>query len=149
MFYTYQQLITLRKTLPLLTWGDYEDLLPEHPSLWCYRRQWQGQTLVVAANLSRELQAWQPAEAPGEWKMIISNYAETTPRPTGLTLRPFEAIWWLQDNAFPRWRNAHRGYDSSGWKLCAVGISNRSARLGLRRGVLFFAFSRSQARKNG
>ena len=96
VFYTYQQLITLRKTLPLLTWGDYEDLLPEHPSLWCYRRQWQGQTLVVAANLSRELQAWQPAEAPGEWKMIISNYAETTPRPTGLTLRPFEAIWWLQ-----------------------------------------------------
>ena len=96
VFYAYQQLITLRKTLPLLTWGDYEDLLPEHPSLWCYRRQWQGQTLVVAANLSRELQAWQPAEAPGEWKMIISNYAETTPRPTGLTLRPFEAIWWLQ-----------------------------------------------------
>ncbi|MCQ4052019.1 hypothetical protein FK514_29385, partial [Klebsiella pneumoniae] len=38
---------------------------------------------AVAANLSRELQAWQPAEAPGEWKMIISNYAETTPRPTG------------------------------------------------------------------
>lgn len=96
VFYAYQQLITLRKTLPLLTWGDYEDLLPEHPSLWCYRRQWQGQTLVVAANLSRELQARQPAEAPGEWKMIISNYAETTPRPTGLTLRPFEAIWWLQ-----------------------------------------------------
>jgi trehalose-6-phosphate hydrolase len=28
--------------------------------------------------------------------MIISNYAETTPRPTGLTLRPFEAVWWLQ-----------------------------------------------------
>ena len=91
-----QQLITLRKTLPLLTWGDYQDLLPDHPSLWCYRRQWQGQTLVVAANLSRDLQTWQPEEAPGDWKMIISNYAETTPRPTGLTLRPFEAVWWLQ-----------------------------------------------------
>jgi trehalose-6-phosphate hydrolase len=42
VFYTYQQLITLRKTTPVLTWGDYQDLLPDHPSLWCYRRQWQG-----------------------------------------------------------------------------------------------------------
>lgn len=51
---------------------------------------------MVAANLSRDLQTWQPEEAQGDWKMIISNYAETTPRPTGLTLRPFEAVWWLQ-----------------------------------------------------
>lgn len=29
---TYQSLIRLRKTLPVLTWGDYRDLLPEHPS---------------------------------------------------------------------------------------------------------------------
>ncbi|WP_445923182.1 alpha-amylase family glycosyl hydrolase, partial [Klebsiella pneumoniae] len=44
VFYAYQQLIALRKSTPVLTWGDYQDLLPEHPSLWCYRRQWQGQT---------------------------------------------------------------------------------------------------------
>jgi glycosidase len=30
VFYTYQSLIALRKTLPVLTWGDYQDLLPEH-----------------------------------------------------------------------------------------------------------------------
>jgi trehalose-6-phosphate hydrolase len=69
VFYTYQQLITLRKTTPVLTWGDYQDLLPEHPSLWCYRRQWQGQTLVVAANLSREFQSWQPEEVDGDWQI--------------------------------------------------------------------------------
>ncbi len=34
-------------------------------------------------------------DAPGAWKMIISIYAENTPRPTGLTLRPFEAVWWV------------------------------------------------------
>ncbi|MDP1412196.1 hypothetical protein, partial [Klebsiella pneumoniae] len=43
--------------------------------------QWQVQKLVEAANLRLELQAWQPDEAPGEWKMIIINYAETTKRP--------------------------------------------------------------------
>ncbi|MGU7800953.1 alpha-amylase family glycosyl hydrolase, partial [Escherichia coli] len=96
VFYTYQQLIALRKTTPVLTWGDYQDLLPDHPSLWCYRRQWQGQTLVVAANLSREFQPWQPPEMSGDWRALIGNYAETANRPAAMTLRPFEAVWWLQ-----------------------------------------------------
>jgi trehalose-6-phosphate hydrolase len=76
VFYTYQSLIALRKTLPVLTWGDYQDLLPEHPSLWCYRRQWQGQTLMVAANLSNASQQWQPEAQSGEWQVLMSNYAE-------------------------------------------------------------------------
>jgi trehalose-6-phosphate hydrolase len=96
VFYTYQRLIALRKTLPVLTWGDYQDLLPDHPSLWCYRRQWQGQTLIVVANLSRECQPWRPEVAEGEWQTVMSNYAETGGRPAAMTLRPFEAVWWLQ-----------------------------------------------------
>jgi diol dehydratase reactivase alpha subunit len=82
----------LRKTLPVLTWGDYEDLLPEHPSLWCYRRQWQGQTLIVVANLSGESQTWDDDILHGEWQRVMSNYAQ----PLTTTLRPFEAVWWLQ-----------------------------------------------------
>ncbi|WP_286808375.1 alpha,alpha-phosphotrehalase [Leclercia sp. UBA2479] len=96
VFYTYQRLIALRKAMPVLTWGDYQDLLPEHPSLWCYRRQWQGQTLMVVANLSRTCQSWQPEAAEGEWQTVISNYSETASHPAAMTLRPFEAVWWLQ-----------------------------------------------------
>lgn len=39
VLYTYQKLIALRKTQPVLIWGDYQDLLPDSPSLWCYRHQ--------------------------------------------------------------------------------------------------------------
>ncbi|KLG20987.1 trehalose-6-phosphate hydrolase [Enterobacter roggenkampii] len=92
VFYTYQSLISLRKTLPVLTWGDYEDLLPEHPSLWCYRRQWQGQTLIVAANLSNTPQEWQTDLLSGKLQVLMSNY----PTPQTTSLRPFEAVWWLQ-----------------------------------------------------
>lgn len=92
VFYTYQSLISLRKTLPVLTWGDYEDLLPEHPSLWCYRRHWQGQTLIVAANLSNSPQEWQTDLLSGKLQMLMSNY----PTPQTTSLRPFEAVWWLQ-----------------------------------------------------
>ena len=92
VFYTYQSLIRLRKTLPVLTWGDYQDLLPEHPFLWCYRRQWQGKTLVVVANLSHQSHEWESAVLSGEWQSVMSNY----PAPHTATLRPFEAVWWLQ-----------------------------------------------------
>ncbi|KNC90986.1 alpha,alpha-phosphotrehalase [Trabulsiella odontotermitis] len=96
VFYTYRKLIALRKREPVLTWGDYEDLLPDHPSLWCYRRQWQGQTLLVVANLSNRMEAWSPPETAGAWQTVISNYAETARKPGDMTLRPYEAIWWLQ-----------------------------------------------------
>ncbi|MCK7053703.1 alpha,alpha-phosphotrehalase [Enterobacter roggenkampii] len=92
VFYTYQSLIRLRKTLPVLTWGDYEDLLPEHPSLWCYRRQWQGQTLMVVANLSHTPQEWQTEALSDKLQVLMSNY----PAPQTTSLRPFEAVWWLQ-----------------------------------------------------
>ena len=97
VFYTYQQLIALRKTTPILTWGDYQDLLPDHPSLWCYRRQWQGQTLLVVANLSAELQHWQSDVPHGDWTALISNYDEVASAPAEMTLRPFEAVWWIQN----------------------------------------------------
>jgi trehalose-6-phosphate hydrolase len=50
VFYTYQSLIAQNPAGADV--GDYEDLLPDTSFLWCYRRQWQGQTLMVAANLS-------------------------------------------------------------------------------------------------
>ncbi|HKS35111.1 MAG TPA: alpha,alpha-phosphotrehalase [Enterobacteriaceae bacterium] len=97
VFYTYQQLIQLRKTLPLLTFGDYHDALPDHPFLWSYRRHWQGQTLQVVANLSHECQLWQPENTDSSWQRVLSNYDETSDAPGDMTLRPFEAVWWLQE----------------------------------------------------
>lgn len=96
VFYTYQRLIALRKSEPVLTWGDYQDLLPDSPYLWCYRREWQGQTLLVIANLSGECQPWLPESCRGSWQVLMHNYDEVSPQPTAMTLRPFEAIWWLQ-----------------------------------------------------
>lgn len=96
VFYAYQKLIALRKEEPLLTWGNYQDLLPEHPSLWCYRREWQGQTLLVVANLSRDEQRCELETMAGEWEVAISNYPQPQNKPGTITLRPFEAVWWLQ-----------------------------------------------------
>ncbi|HFJ1249657.1 TPA: alpha,alpha-phosphotrehalase [Salmonella enterica] len=96
VFYTYQKLIALRKTQPVLIWGDYQDLLPDSPSVWCYRRQWQGQALQVVANLSDQCQEWHPSHIKGQWQALLHNYGEVASQPAAMTLRPFEAIWWLQ-----------------------------------------------------
>jgi trehalose-6-phosphate hydrolase len=37
-------------------------------------------------------------EMPGQWQPIMSNYAEISPAPGEMTLRPFEAVWWLQSD---------------------------------------------------
>lgn len=96
VFYTYQKLIALRKQEAILTWGNYQDLLPNSPVLWCYRREWKGQTLLVIANLSREIQPWQPGQMRGNWQLVMHNYEEASPQPCAMNLRPFEAVWWLQ-----------------------------------------------------
>lgn len=96
VFYTYQKLIALRKTQPVLIWGDYQDLLPDSPSVWCYRRQWQGQALLVVANLNDQCQEWHPSHIKGQWQALLHNYSEVASQPAAMTLRPFEAIWWLQ-----------------------------------------------------
>ncbi|RLM24841.1 alpha,alpha-phosphotrehalase [Brenneria alni] len=96
IFYTYQQLILMRKTLPLLTYGDYQDLLPEHPSLWCYQRRWHDQQLLVVANLSDAPQRWQftAAKDHHRWRLLLGNYPDAAAQPCTLTLRPYEAIYW-------------------------------------------------------
>ncbi|NDJ56229.1 alpha,alpha-phosphotrehalase [Enterobacteriaceae bacterium 4M9] len=95
VFYAYQNLIRLRKCHPVFTWGDYQDLLPDHPWLWCYRRQYQGQTLVVAANLSREAQRWQSEMTASDACILMSNYPQAPALAGSLMLRPFEAVYWL------------------------------------------------------
>lgn len=99
VFHTYRQLIALRKACPLLTFGDYEDLDPQHPRLWIYLRRWQQQQLLVVANLSREPLGWHNAaiEAGSGWRRVLSNYDDAPMEPAAGVLRPFEAIWWLKE----------------------------------------------------
>ncbi|HDR1348461.1 TPA: alpha,alpha-phosphotrehalase, partial [Pasteurella multocida] len=78
VFYTYKALIALRKKLPVLTEGNYQDLAPEHPALWCYQRQTTNEKLLVLANLS-ELE--QVVELPQVWCnqhtiCLMNNYDE-------------------------------------------------------------------------
>jgi len=91
VFHYYRALIALRKRLPLLLEGDYQDLLPAHPQLWCYRRQHAGQTLTVLCNWSAQEVALPAEVARTEGQLLLSNYVDPA---AAHILRPYEAQAW-------------------------------------------------------
>lgn len=54
VFYFYQSLVHLRKELPVITDGDYQDLMPDHPSVFAYARSNGSQTLICINNFYEE-----------------------------------------------------------------------------------------------
>ncbi|CDG98535.1 trehalose-6-P hydrolase, alternative inducer of maltose system, cytoplasmic [Xenorhabdus bovienii str. puntauvense] len=99
VFYCYHELIKLRKQQPILTYGDYLDLLPDHPSLWCYLRRWQNQVMLVIANLSDENQRWSPESSltDKEWQVLISNYPSPSSMEKEISIKPYESTYLIAD----------------------------------------------------
>lgn len=96
VFYHYQQLIQLRKKYPIIVEGNYQDLFPDHPTLWCYQRQYGEQKLLVVANLSATETAF---ELPEHWQHTESQcliHNETfLPELCHRDLKPYEVMVWL------------------------------------------------------
>jgi trehalose-6-phosphate hydrolase len=103
VFYTYQSLIALRKTLPVLTWGDYQDLLPEHPSCGATAASGRGRP-GGGCQPEPGVPGMAPEAVSGDWQVMISNYGEAANCPQAMTLRPFEAVWWQQAKNHKRYK---------------------------------------------
>ena len=87
VFHYYRKLISLRKSHPVITQGDFTLLEPEHPKLFVYRRALADQELLVVCNFSDEET---PYVLPEGWETahcLIENY----PARTDGVLRPWEA----------------------------------------------------------
>ena len=96
VFYCYQQLIRLRKQHPVIMNGNYQDLLPDHPAIWCYQRDDGNRKLLVIANLSENSIEF---ELPDAWKNIDSECLlhnnETPPLLDERILTPYEVSVWI------------------------------------------------------
>ena len=90
IFYTYKKLIALRKQHALIVWGDYELLTETADEVFAYKRSYNGETWLVAANISEEAHPLELPEAGKE--LIISNYRLTDVPQGTVTLRPYEAF---------------------------------------------------------
>ena len=52
VYHFYAELIALRKAHPALVYGDYRDLMPDHPQVFAYTRTTPDETHLVALNFS-------------------------------------------------------------------------------------------------
>lgn len=94
IFYTYQKLIQLRKTEPILTEGVFDLLLPDHEQVFCYTRKWQNTTWMVLANFSSEEQLISREETgttSAKWHQVIGN-TQLNEMEQGFVLGPYDAV---------------------------------------------------------
>ena len=92
VFHTYKKLIQLRKDHPLVVWGDYELLLPDHPSIYAYTRSYEGKTWLVAGNASEDSARLELDETLRTKRVIVSNYNKESFDLEKAVLQPFEAV---------------------------------------------------------
>ena len=89
IFRYYQKLIQLRKSLPILTEGAFDLLLPQDPSIFAYTRTDGTDQLLILCNFTDQEH---PCSLKEQWKdkeALISNYAQDSRKDC---LRPYEAV---------------------------------------------------------
>lgn len=95
VFHFYRRLIALRHEYPIIVYGSYRLLCPEHQQVYAYVRCWEGKELLVVCNLSGV-----PAHMPQiniSGKCLISNYTTTMPN-ASMELRPWESFAILKED---------------------------------------------------
>jgi len=95
IFSYYQKLIYLRKQLPIIAKGSYQPVDLDHPQVFVYRRDYNGQTLLVISNFYGQPVTYQLPEAFQGQKAetLITNYEQNiTEVPNALNLQPYEAM---------------------------------------------------------
>lgn len=92
VFYTYQKLIRLRKENPILVWGNFKLLLPDHPTVFAYERHYQGEKWLVCGNISSEQQEISLSESGEADVMIVSNYGRAAVDLKAIQLKPYESF---------------------------------------------------------
>ncbi len=92
----YRRLIALRHADPVVTDGDFELLLPDHPAVWAFLRRIPDAELLVAANFSADvtgvrlpLDDWAGASV-----VLTSHSRDPLQPPPTLKLRPWESVVW-------------------------------------------------------
>ncbi|KLV07017.1 glucan 1,6-alpha-glucosidase [Photobacterium aquae] len=94
VFYHYQKLIALRKSMPVIVYGDFQPVFEEHEKVFGYLRCDDAQRLLVLSNFSGEaVDIDMPAHLCGvEVEPVIHNYEAHTYLPTQVTLKPYESF---------------------------------------------------------
>ncbi|MEC7263147.1 MAG: alpha-glucosidase [Bacteroidota bacterium] len=88
----FRELTKLRKQNPVLVYGSYELLAPEHPTIYAYTRTLEGKTLLTLLNFSKESADITLEEGWAESQIIINNYNDLQIIGDSIKMKPFQAV---------------------------------------------------------
>lgn len=96
VFYHYQKLIQLRKQYEIITDGNYQLILADHPEIFAFVRNAHNEKLLVINNYYGSETTFElPCEVDVEGyngEILLSNYPDSSPNAAKITLRPYESI---------------------------------------------------------
>ncbi|MDX8343198.1 alpha,alpha-phosphotrehalase [Rossellomorea sp. YZS02] len=96
VFYHYQKLNSLRKEYDIIVNGDYQLILEDHPDIFAYVRNGDGEKLLVVNNFyKKETEFTLPPEVDvNGWtsEILLSNYEDTANVYENVALRPYESV---------------------------------------------------------
>ncbi|TYS14081.1 alpha-glucosidase [Rossellomorea vietnamensis] len=98
VFHYYKKLIELRKENPIMVYGSYDLLMPDHDKIYAYVREYEGVKMIVMLNFSADTPVFElPAELQGGSKeLFIGNYEVDGEEDINqVELRPYEARVYL------------------------------------------------------
>lgn len=85
----YRSLIELRKKERTLIYGRYQLELAEHPQIYAYKRELEGEAFLVMCNMSSKSSRWpEPELSLNEAKCVLGNYPQVD---EAYRLHPWEA----------------------------------------------------------
>jgi oligo-1,6-glucosidase len=85
----FKRLTSLRKNNPILTYGEYEIVDLNNPSVYAYTRSYQGKKWLIALNFTDKKAKFQTNDSLKKAAIMLGNYAK--PSLDG-SLLPYEAI---------------------------------------------------------
>ncbi len=93
IFHYYKRLLELRKAHPVVVYGTYDLLLPEHEEIYAFTRALQNERLLVILNFTENTPVFElPLQVSlGDKELLISNYDVDAEDLRRVSLRPFEA----------------------------------------------------------
>lgn len=91
-----RKLLTLRQTLPALTYGNSELLDTPDEIVAFFRRPQNSNAVLCAYNLSDEALHWSPAEDLGNFTLLATQTAIETASQVSNKLLPFSGYWAIQ-----------------------------------------------------
>ncbi|MGT2637713.1 alpha,alpha-phosphotrehalase [Streptococcus ratti] len=91
IFPFYQNLIRLRKTLPIIAEGDYQAAYTDSSQVYAFEREYEGQKLLVLNNFSAAEAELDLAANYQAGKVLISNY-DNVELSAKITLKPYQTL---------------------------------------------------------